>query len=404
MKKILLLSLCAISYLGYGQCNEPLITDFECGEPSNPITGALVTVANPFPGGINTSENVGEYTDDGTQGFDNFSIEYGEPIDLSTNSVLTLKLYSPTSVQILAKLEGGGGPEIFSDFSQVNEWQEFSFDFSAFADGGNTRVVVFVNPAVSSGTTTDIYYVDDIGFEEPEEEAVPCEGPVITDFECSAPSQPITGAIVTVENPFQEGINTSENVGRYTDDGTNGFDALVVDYGTEIDLSTNPIFSVKLYSTSSVQILAKLEGGTAQEIYSDFSEVNQWQEFTFDFSDSQGNGNTRLALFVNPAVTDGTTTDVYFLDDLSFESATASIDENFLNSIKLYPNPAADILNISSVDTIESYQILDVSGKTIMSKNENISAAIDVNNLTTGIYFIRLNSSSSKAVIKFVKQ
>ena len=174
MKKILLIGLSLLAYSGYGQCTDPQITDFECSDPSHPIVGAVVNVANPFPGGINTSENVGEYTDDGTAPFDNFFIEYDTPIDLTTNSVLKLKLYTTSSVQILAKLEGGSPqPEIFSDFSVVNEWQEFSFDFSAAAGDGNTKVVLFLNPNVATGSTTDIYYVDDLTFAEPAVQGTP---------------------------------------------------------------------------------------------------------------------------------------------------------------------------------------------------------------------------------------
>ena len=38
----------------------------------------------------------------------------------------------------------------------------------------------------------------------------------------------------------------SNNIGEFIDDGTNGWDNLLIDYGTEIDLTTNTILSFKL--------------------------------------------------------------------------------------------------------------------------------------------------------------
>ncbi|MFD0860589.1 T9SS type A sorting domain-containing protein [Sungkyunkwania multivorans] len=405
MKNILLFIFNLVAYVGIAQCTDPVITDFECSSPSHPITGALVNIANPFPSGINNSANVGEYTDNGTDGFDALVIDYGTPIDLSTNSVLKLKFYSPSSVQILAKLEGGTPIEIFSNFSAVNTWQEFSFDFSSSLGDGNTRVVLFFNPGVTTSTPTDIYYIDDLLFDAPI--LPPCTEPVITDFECSAPSQPITGALVTVANPAVGGINFSANVGQYTDDGTQGFDAMIIDYGTAIDLSTESILKLKFYSPSSVQILAKLEGGTPQEIYSDFSLVNTWQEFTFDFSASAGNGNTRVVLFFNPTVTTGTPTDIYYIDDLFFDSTLSLTDiDQRVENLLIYPNPALDTVNIKPGVEIRSFQIMDLSGKVVLKsdRTSNDIESINTESLLKGVYFLILRTPSITHTVKLVKQ
>jgi hypothetical protein len=372
MKNITLLVLIFATYIGIAQCNDPVITDFECTAPSNPITGALVTVPNPFPGGINNSNNVGRYTDDGTQGFDALVVDYGTAIDLTVNKVLKIKFYSKSSVQILAKLEGGAVQEIFSDFSQVNTWQEFAFDFSASTGNGNTRLVLFINAAVTTGTPADFYYMDDILFENTI--LTPCEAPFITNFDCSAPSIPISGALTTVTNNLSGGINTSPNIGEYNDDGTAGFDALVVDYGSPIDLTVNNVFKIKLYASSSIQILAKLEGGTVQEIFSDFSLVNTWQEFTFDFSASIGNGNTRLVLFFNPFDTSGTPNDLYYIDDLQFGRFDRTVYSYVNDAINWTPNEPSDIEDISTaVDEIL------VMGGTAQISADVVTNVINVN-------------------------
>ncbi|KQC34317.1 hypothetical protein AAU57_13945 [Nonlabens sp. YIK11] len=346
MKYSLLFVFAICAYIGSAQCTDPDITDFECTTPSHPITGALVTVTNPFPHDINRSANVGRYTDDGTQGFDALVVDYGAAIDLSVNPILKLKFYSTNSVQVLAKLEGGTPQEIFSDFSQLNTWQEFSFDFTASQGSGNTRVVFFINPGVSTGTTSDFYYLDDILFDD--SVVTPCEEPFITNFECSPATQTINGALIPVANSVSGGINTSPTIGQYTDNGTAGFDALVIDYGSVIDLSEDNLFKIKFYSPSSVQILAKLEGGTPQEIFSDFSQVNTWEEFIFDFSASQGQGNTRLVLFFNPNVTTGTPNDIYYIDELQFGTVERTVYSYKNDAVAWTPNEPSNGIDIST--------------------------------------------------------
>ena len=75
-------------------------------------------------------------------------------------------------------------------------------------------------------------------------------------------------------------------MGKYTDNGSEPWDAFILNYGNPINLNTYNKLKFKLYTSSSIQILAKIEGGSAVEKWSDFSVVDSWQEFTYDFSDS----------------------------------------------------------------------------------------------------------------------
>ena len=270
MRKFILFITLLLGYFTFGQCSDPVITNFECGDVSQTILGnGINTVVNAFQTGINKSANIGEYSDDGTNGWDNLLIDFESEIDLSSNPYLSFKLYSPTSIQVLAKLEGGSELELWSDYSLENTWEEFNFDFSDAVSNGNTKLVLFFNAAQESGTSSDIYYIDDIRFTNSSNNL-----PMISDFESLNPSVPLLGNIQTVSNPFYDGINTSTSVGEYIDDGTNGWDNLSIDFESEIDLSSNPYLSFKLYSSASIQVLAKLEGGSELELWSDYSLEN----------------------------------------------------------------------------------------------------------------------------------
>ena len=79
------------------------------------------------------------------------------------------------------------------------------------------------------------------------------------------------------------------------------------------------------------------------------------------------------------------------------------------NDFALYPNPAKSLITISS--TINgivkiNYEIVDVLGKVIL-QNENNSSdkfIINIHDLNSGIYFLRLHVNNSFVVKKFVKE
>ncbi|RMB59406.1 T9SS C-terminal target domain-containing protein [Dokdonia sinensis] len=372
MKKILLLLILFPALIGYSQCVDPLLTDFECGTPSHPFSGGVVVnnVPNPFSGGINTSANVGEATDNGTEPFDAIIVDYGAPIDLMTNPIFHIKVYTEltTPIPFVAKVEGGTTPlEIMTNIDVSDQWLEYTFDFSSVADSGNTTLVIFFNFNESDGSITDTYYIDDIFF-APAEEDTMCVDPILSDFECDLPSHPFSGGVVVnnVPNPFSGGINVSANVGEATDNGTEPFDAIIVDYGAPIDLMTNPIFHIKVYTelTTPIPFVAKVEGGTTPlEIMTNIDVSDQWVEYTFDFSSVADSGNTTLVIFFNFNESDGSVTDTYYIDDLFFAPADTMCVDPILSDFECdlpshpfsggvvvnnVPNPFSGGINVSA--------------------------------------------------------
>lgn len=78
--------------------------------------------------------------------------------------------------------------------------------------------------------------------------------------------------------------------------------------------------------------------------------------------------------------------------------------EYLKNNISVYPNPVRNVLNVNTnSQIIASIEIYDVSGKLIISKNNEFS--IDVSNVENGIYFCKISningySKSMKIVIQ----
>ena len=70
----------------------------------------------------------------------------------------------------------------------------------------------------------------------------------------------------------------------------------------------------------------------------------------------------------------------------------------------MYPNPANDVLTLSTQNTVNTVEIFNVLGKKVITMQvEDTSAEINVSNLNAGIYLIRYQINNSTSTKKFVK-
>jgi len=84
----------------------------------------------------------------------------------------------------------------------------------------------------------------------------------------------------------------------------------------------------------------------------------------------------------------------------------ASIESNVSqNLISVYPNPAADILNISNLTGITEIQIHDYTGSQVLYQKINTEQnTIDISHLAAGLYFIIVNDNTNTVGTKFIKE
>ncbi len=84
-------------------------------------------------------------------------------------------------------------------------------------------------------------------------------------------------------------------------------------------------------------------------------------------------------------------------------------DSEFYNNISLYPNPTTGLITLLNKTTaqLENAVITDVNGRTIM-KIDLSEAGIETNfsleNLATGMYFVKINAENTSVVKRIVKQ
>ena len=88
---------------------------------------------------------------------------------------------------------------------------------------------------------------------------------------------------------------------------------------------------------------------------------------------------------------------------IDVEEAITSVNDLLKNNIKIYPNPFVDYIEISGINKGIQLQIIDINGKQIYQKIIDDLEKISLSNLSTGIYFIKLENNGeilSKKIIK----
>jgi hypothetical protein len=83
-------------------------------------------------------------------------------------------------------------------------------------------------------------------------------------------------------------------------------------------------------------------------------------------------------------------------------SSLSVADEN-LAKISVYPNPFENILQIESEAELKSIQLTDILGNNIPVKLQS-NRSVNTSALSSGVYFLRLNSDQSSQVFRIVKK
>ena len=111
---------------------------------------------------------------------------------------------------------------------------------------------------------------------------------------------------------------------------------------------------------------------------------------------------------------------IVFHSDESVNKKGANVDDfvvsgtlsnqNFeLNNVWIYPNPSKGIFNIA-LGTIEptAIEVYDLTGKIVYSKKEitvaNFETKIDLSNVSSGIYFVKIMNNDQATVKRIVKE
>jgi hypothetical protein len=83
---------------------------------------------------------------------------------------------------------------------------------------------------------------------------------------------------------------------------------------------------------------------------------------------------------------------------------TATNETNGSDALSISPNPTHSVLNIASNQPFSTYKIIDLTGKTLEMRSYTEGGQIDVSNLKSGIYLLKMTDKNGQISIKrFVK-
>ena len=129
-----------------------------------------------------------------------------------------------------------------------------------------------------------------------------------------------------------------------------------------------------------------------------------WQQKTFPVAASYNNQIVRIGIrcITNDAY-------MFMVDDFKVTGVvTAGLNDVLANKFSMFPNPANNVVSISNTESIfvNSINVTDVNGRIVLSNNyDAVSAAqLNISELTSGIYFVNINTTEGSVTKKLMKK
>ena len=85
---------------------------------------------------------------------------------------------------------------------------------------------------------------------------------------------------------------------------------------------------------------------------------------------------------------------------------TTSADDEILEAMSVYPNPASTLFHISNGDIVDGVEVVNMLGSPVKSYLKPRTNAFDISDLRKGIYFVRLKDDNGNVLksIRLYKQ
>ena len=162
-----------------------------------------------------------------------------------------------------------------------------------------------------------------------------------------------------------------------------------------LDLSNNSFFESLICNDNDALTYINLKNGNNQNITFDGIFASNFENLpnleTICIDDLN---NTALI----DEITNQVGNPIYFTED-----CTLNIEPNIVEETKIFPNPSSSFITIESPLAFQKIMMYDVLGKLVLSQpSKNNICQVDVSNLKTGIYFLRIigETSFTKRIIK----
>jgi hypothetical protein len=237
------------------------------------------------------------------------TLALNSPIDLADGDVFTLQVWSDRVVNVLFKLEGTPNQERDMNHGGTG-WETLSFDFTGSTSTGvNGVTLIFDNGTMGAGGDDWTFYFDNMTLPATstgggDTGGSSGSGLSAIDFETGGAGASYAWAVFEnsdnpaleiIANPDMSGANTSATVAKFTArvDGQAyaGVESAHGDFGPLTLDATNSTVKIMVWKSVVSDIGIKFaiaNGGAKAEIKVSNTQINQWEEITFDLSANIG--------------------------------------------------------------------------------------------------------------------
>ena len=426
-----------------------LMEDFDGTAPTLNVFEGMASatiVPDPTPGMAlgNVAELVSSSSGQGWQGAE--LIMQSNFMDLSSNLVVEVDVYSTTAFTILAKVEdkvNNTAPASAAAQSHGGSgWESLSFTFNQGLDGTGTangeysQIAFFPNWNGAGWNTppADLtFYIDEVRS---------TLGSMIGSIPAPSTAAPIpTDAVNDVLSIYGDTNGYTNWMRDYTFGSDGGeidldpsagvnnariFNLAAGGYGegtnpgsvTDVSLATSVKFDYWADSNSTSFYLDLIEeDGSVQEYFyrigSDGTNpqdeaitTGSWVsvEIPMTFFTNQGFSADKFFQWKIDALSDLLSEFVY-IDNLRFVGTGLSTNDVNSSRFTASPNPTSSNWNIASTATITKITVYDILGKQVsISTPNDFQASIDATSLKSGVYFARVESESGSKTLKLIRR
>jgi len=90
--------------------------------------------------------------------------------------------------------------------------------------------------------------------------------------------------------------------------------------------------------------------------------------------------------------------DILYLDDINISDVTGIEETVMSTNVRVYPNPAKDVLNMYSSATIAGIKLFNVYGQLVLSNRVNsANTSINTANFADGMYYLQIETKDGIA-------
>ena len=426
MKNIFLSFLVLFIFNSFSQVNLPIDFENESVNSDDFVNfdgGTGAVVENPYINDQNQSASTGQIIREGGQIWAGSYLVLDSYLDFSSDTQLSMNVYSPTSgLTVKFKLEGDNGEQTERDTNTTGVgWQTLTWSFAGEPSNTyNKLVLMFDFGNTGDGSSNSTFYFDDIF------QTDPTGGLSQIDLPITYEDSSVYYSLI----PFGDDEGSSEIIFNSDTDNNLAYVAKSSSAATWAGVTVSnesgfvsniPVSpsSSKMYvhiyvtgnSNTGIPVRLKIENNNdatqSVETEAYTTVVDAWEILEFDFN-NEATGTAALnenypfsmaSLFFNFGSA-GDDQTVYYFDNISFGSPISlGIDSVSNENFKLYPNPVQNYLNIKPSNTvINNIDIYNILGNKIF--NTTSANQIDMSSYSAGIYFVKVNDFTFKIIKK----